>query len=237
VFTTLRVYCQSLDRPLTNWQRHCDRLLSTIHTFGWQSPDWQRVRQGAEILLKDFPILRITIFPDGREWITGRDLPADLTEKQKYGVSASLISGQELQRFLPSHKTGNYLGAWLARTKAQQMTTSEAILADTNGNWLETSTGNLWGWQDGCWWTPPLETGILPGVMRSQLLNWLNSQNQPVIEKPWTPEIVKKMAAIAYSNSIVELIPIHTVCRQEAIQTNYNPHHPAFKQLRKLFAN
>jgi len=236
VFTTLRIYARSLDRPLTNWQGHYKRLLSTIRTFGWQEPDWQRVRQGAE-LLKDFSVLRITIFPDGREWITGRNLPQDLTKKQKYGVSASLISGQEFQRFLPTHKTGNYLGAWLARTTAQQMTASEAILADTKGNWMETSTGNLWGWQDGCWWTPPLEAEILPGVMRSQLIDWLNSQNQLVIEKPWTPEIVKRMEAIAYSNSIVELIPIHTVlCKQETIQMNYDPHHPAFEQLRKLFA-
>ncbi|HCF27363.1 MAG TPA: 4-amino-4-deoxychorismate lyase, partial [Cyanobacteria bacterium UBA11049] len=48
----------------------------------------------------------------------------------------------------------------------------EAILVDANGNWLETSTGNLWGWQNGCWWTPPLEAGILPGVVRQQLINW-----------------------------------------------------------------
>lgn len=216
-----------------------------MHTFGWQEPDWQRVRQGAE-LLKDFPALRVTIFPDGREWITGRNLPVNLTEKQKYGIAAGLISGREFQRFLPTHKTGNYLGAWLARTTAQQMTTSEAILADTKGNWLETSTGNLWGWQDGCWWTPPLEAEILPGVMRSQLIDWLKSQNQPIVEKPWTPKTVKKMEAIAYSNSIVEVIPIHTVCRQEErgkrqevteqiAQLNYNPHHPAFEQLKRLF--
>jgi 4-amino-4-deoxychorismate lyase len=235
IFTTLRIYDRSLNRPLTNWQGHCDRLLSTIHAFGWQEPAWQRLRQGAE-LLQNFPVLRVTIFPDGREWITGRSLPADLAEKQQHGVAASLISGREFQRFLPIHKTGNYLGAWLARTKAQQMATSEAILVDDNGNWLETSTGNLWGWQSGCWWTPPLNAGILPGVMRSQLLDWLKSQNQSVIEKPWTPEVVAKMEAIAYSNSIVELIPIHTVlCGQEAIQLNYNPHHPALIHLQGLF--
>jgi 4-amino-4-deoxychorismate lyase len=236
VFTTMRIYHQSLDRPLTNWKRHCDRLRSSIQFLEWQEPDWQRVRQGAETLLTHFPVLRITLFPDGREWITGRNLPADLQEKQQHGIAASLISGEEFQHFLPTHKTGNYLGAWLAKTKAQQMTASEAILIDANGNWLETSTGNLWGWQDGCWWTPPLDAGILPGVMRSQLIDWLKNQNQPAIEKPWTPEVVEKMAAIAYSNSIVEIVPIHTVlCRQEAIQMNFAPHHPALEQLNRPF--
>jgi len=256
IFTTLRIYNRSLDSPLTNWKRHCDRLLSTIRTFGWQEPAWQRVRQGAEILSTHFPVLRVTLFSDGREWITGRNLPADLTEKQQHGIAVSLIFGERLQRFLPTHKTGNYLGAWLARTKAQQMATSEAILVDTKGNWLETSTGNLWGWQDGCWWTPPLEAEILPGVMRSQIIDWLKSQNQSVIEKPWIPEIAKRMAAIAYSNSIVEVVPIHSVFEGRGVlakrdkarseergqeknmnQLNYNPYHPAFEQLRQLFAD
>lgn len=240
VFTTLRIYHQSLDRPLTNWQRHCDRLQSSIQVLNWQEPDWQRLRQGAEILSTRFSVLRITLFPDGREWITGRNLPEDLTKKQKYGVKASLRSGREFSRFLPTHKTGNYMGAWLAKTKAAQMTASEAILLDANGNWLETSTGNLWGWQDGCWWTPPIEAGILPGIMRSHLIHWLNSQNQPIMEQPWTPEIVEKMEAIAYSNSIVELISIHTVLYEQEqtkqiAQLNYNPHHPAFIHLQTLF--
>ncbi|WP_371934071.1 aminotransferase class IV [Chroococcidiopsis sp. CCNUC1] len=246
VFTTLRVYCQSLDRPLTNWKRHCDRLRSSIQFLDWQEPNWQKVRQGAEILLQDFPVLRVTIFPDGREWITGRSLPGDLTEKQRHGVAASLIFGEEFHRFLPTHKTGNYLGAWLAKTKAQHITASEAILVDANGNWLETSTGNLWGWQDGNWWTPPLEAEILPGVMRSQLIDWLKNQNQQVIEQPWTPDVVAKMEAIAYSNSIVEVIPIHTIFEERGVrseergqekihQLNYNPHHPALTNLQKLF--
>lgn len=239
VFTTLRIYDRSLDYPLTNWKRHCDRLLSTIHAFGWQEPAWQRVRQGTEILLQDFPLLRVTIFADGREWITGRNLPADLTEKQQHGIAVSLVSGEEFQRFLPAHKTGNYLGAWLARTTAQQMATSEAILVDTTGNWLETSTGNLWGWQDGNWWTPPLAAEILPGVMRSQLINWLKSQNQSVIEKPWTPDVVENMEAIAYSNSIVEIVPIHSVLEERGkegkLTLRYDPYHPAFEQLKGLF--
>jgi 4-amino-4-deoxychorismate lyase len=82
IFTTLRVYQNSLDSNLTNWQAHCDRLLFSIQSFGWHQPDWNRLHQGAQILLAHFPVLRITLFPDGREWITGRLLPANLTEKK-----------------------------------------------------------------------------------------------------------------------------------------------------------
>lgn len=236
VFTTLRIYNRSLAHPLTNWQGHCDRLLSTLQAFDWQQPNWQSLRQGAEILITHFPVLRITLFPDGREWITGRFLPNNLTEKQKYGVAAS-VSTNQLGRSLPAHKTGNYLSARLAKTTAQKMLAEEAILVDASGNWLETSTGNLWGWRDNCWWTPPLEAGILPGIVRSQLLNWLR-RNLPVKEEPWQQELAGSFEAIAYTNSVVELIPIHTVITQDdrgISQLSYDPYHPSFNQLRGLF--
>lgn len=237
MFTTLRVYQQSLDNSLTNWAGHCLRLLSTIQTFNWQPPEWNRIRQGAEILITYFPVLRITLFPDGREWITGRSLPDNLTQRQKHGIEALLLTEQ---RSLPAHKTGNYLSAWMAKNTAQQMGCGEAILV-ANGNWLETATGNLWGWLDGCWWTPPVDGEILPGVVRSQLVNWLKSHNYPVIEKPWLPDIVKRFEAIAYTNSVVEVMPIHTVIASPAPakinQLKYDPYHPGFQQLRDLFTH
>jgi 4-amino-4-deoxychorismate lyase len=233
VFTTVRVYSQSLDSALTNWQGHRDRIESTLQTFGWQQPNWNRLRQGAEILIAHFPVLRITVFPDGREWIIGRELPDSLTEKQRHGISASVLTGQ-FQRSLPTHKTGNYLSAWLAKTTAQQMLAQEAILVDASGSWLETTTGNLWGWRNGSWWTPPITAGILPGVVRSQLVDWLRRNHQPVREEPWLPQLGKSFAAIAYTNSVVEVIPIHTVIKPTS-QLTYNAYHPCFQQLRGLF--
>jgi len=232
VFTTLRVYNNSLDSSLTNWLHHCDRLIFSLQAFGWQQPNWKRLRQGAEAIIPYFPVLRITVFPDGREWITGRLLIPDLTERQKNGIVCSLAM-PNFARSLANHKTGNYLSAWLAKTNAQNLNADEAILVDQAGNWLETSTGNLWGWLDGSWWTPPIE-GILPGVMRTQLINWLSSTGQFVKEEPWTPELVNKFEAIAYSNSVVEIIPIHTVIQPDG-KLEYNPHHSSFQQLRQLF--
>lgn len=229
IFTTLRVYENSLDSSLTHWLSHCDRLLFSIQSFGWQQPDWNRLRQGAEILLAHFPVLRITLFPDGREWITGRLLPQNLTEKQKTGI-VCVVASPEFYRSLPSHKTGNYLSAWLARTS---LDAEEAILVDAQGNWLETTTGNLWGWCNGSWWTPK-KVGILPGILRSQLVNWLQNHQQPVREETWSVELVQRFEAIAYTNSVVEIIPIHTVHHPTG-SLQYNPYHPSFQQIRELF--
>ncbi|NEP01040.1 MAG: 4-amino-4-deoxychorismate lyase [Symploca sp. SIO2E9] len=234
VFTTLRVYHQSLDHRLTNWNSHCNRLRSSLQSFGWQMPYWKRLRQGAEILSTCYPVLRVTIFPDGREWITGRELPSDLVVRQQLGIRAWLAQAPEYQRSLPAHKTGNYLSAWQALQAARKLGAAEAILVDPNGNWLETSTGNLWGWYDGCWWTPSLAEPILPGVVRSQLLNWLRKHSWAGREVAWDTKMTTKFEAVAYTNSIIEVIPIHTIVSGKETLT-YEPLHPSLEQLRSRF--
>lgn len=107
IFTTLRVY-DSLEHPLTHWQAHCDRLRQSLQAFGWSQPNWQRLHQGAE-MLSHYPVLRITLFADGREWVTGRFLPEDVETRQQQGITARLAEAQ-FCRSLPEHKTGNYLG-------------------------------------------------------------------------------------------------------------------------------
>ena len=234
VFSTMRVYEQSLTHPLTNWQAHCNRLNDSIKVFNWQQPDWQRLKQGAEILLSHFPVLRLVVFADGREWITGRDLPTDLPERQKQGVTAWVANDSLFRRDLAAYKTGNYLGAYLALKKAHILGAKEAILIDSNGNWLETSTGNLWGWQDDCWYTPSLEVGILPGIVRSRLLNWLKSQHISVKENVWTPEFMQGLKAIFYSNCVIEIVPLQTIISQSN-SLHFDINSLIFNQLQSYF--
>ncbi|HLO89440.1 MAG TPA: aminotransferase class IV [Nostocaceae cyanobacterium] len=233
VFTTLRVYHSSLDHSLTNWTAHCDRLQSSLQAFNWVQPDWLNVRQGVEMVAKYYPVLRITLFGDGRELIIGRNLPPDLAALQQHGVT-TVVASPEFTRSLPNHKTGNYLSPLLAKSSIPGITAQEGILVDGEGNWLETCTGNLWGWRDGYWWTPPLEVGILPGIMRSQMIKWLETEQIKVKQEAWTKELVTGFEAIAYSNSVVEIIPIHTV-HQPTGSLRYNPYHPTLSQLRNFF--
>lgn len=230
VFTTLRVYDRALDNPLTNFPAHCERLCSSSEAFGWELPDMQRLRQGVELILEHYPVVRITIFPDGREWITGRDLPKDLAKKQSDGIIAT-IAESGLHRSLPAYKTGNYLASWLGKTLAQNKGAAEAILIDSQGNWLETTTGNLWGWQNNCWWTPPLSAGILPGIERKQLIDRLKQQKVEIKEEPWTSNLVKGFEALGYSNCVVEFVPIRTVI-QPTVRLEYNPRHNCFRQVK-----
>ena len=230
VFTTIRVYRQSLDHPLTQWKAHCRRLKHSLVDFGWSLPDWQRLYQGALALLPHYSVLRLTIFPDGKEWILGRSLPQNSADYQRQGIKGWVSNNPSFQRILPFHKTGNYLGPWLALQHAKKLGCQEAILVDSQGTWLESSTGNLWGWKGGKWYTPALSAGILPGIGRSQLIDWLGSQHLTISQTQWTPTWVESLEIIAYSNSVVEIVPFSQII-VNATQGVFDVSHPALKQL------
>jgi 4-amino-4-deoxychorismate lyase len=206
VFTTLRT--DRLSRSV--YDLHCQRLRSSIADLGWCEPDWQQVERGVASLTPEFLVLRITLFPDGRELITGRSLPPQLSTWQREGITA-MIADRQYTRSLPHHKTGNYLAPWLALQQARHRDIQEAILTNERGDWLETTTGNLWGYCNGCWYTPPVSAGILPGIARSQILTRFQQQNIPVVEMEWNAEWVPNLEAIGYCNSVVNFVPIHTV--------------------------
>ncbi|MEL6158212.1 MAG: aminotransferase class IV [Cyanobacteria bacterium J06554_11] len=224
VFTTLRVYEQCLDHPMTQWAAHCDRLLHSATAFNWSLPDWRSLRHGAQQLQSLYPVLRLTLFPDGKAWIAGRELPKQLAQQQRAGVACWLAS-PDYARSLPAHKTGNYMACWLARQQAQQRGASEAILTSAQGDWLETATGNLWGWADGRWWTPQTSR-CLPGIMRNRLQELLAETGQIVEGQPWTGAMLKAFDAIAYSNCVAELVPIHTIFAGQTT-LKYDAQHPS----------
>ena len=230
VFTTARVYDASLSDSRTQWIDHCDRLTHSLRAFRWPSPNWADIEQGCWHLKNRYPVLRITIFPDGREWITGRQLPVNLAQDQKNGVIC-WVAPAEYARSLPTHKTGNYLACWLARQQAQAHEAHEAILTSPGGEWLETATGNLWGWANGKWFTP-ITRSCLPGIMRSRLQQVLMESGQTVGTQAWNTEQVMRFEAIAYSNCAVQLLPIRTILNGTT-KLEYDPNHDAIRTLQR----
>ncbi|NCO79641.1 MAG: 4-amino-4-deoxychorismate lyase [Cyanobacteria bacterium] len=231
VFTTLRVYQKSLYHPLTNWQNHCDRLKLSISEFNWIMPSWNQIEEELEHLLQYFSVLRITIFPDGKELIIGRQLPDNLAKKQTEGIKGLVIIDPQIMRSLPLHKTGNYLASYLALNQAKKQDYDEGILTNFDHNWLETSTGNLWGYKEGIWFTPALETGILNGIARQIIIK---NAKFPVKINHWTPEFIADLEAVAYSNSVVEIIPFKTIKINQQIK-QYNSNHEAYLLLKHCY--
>jgi branched-subunit amino acid aminotransferase/4-amino-4-deoxychorismate lyase len=210
VFTTLRVYRQNPQHPLTALEAHLHRLEVQVDALGWESPSWEQVNLAVQTLAPYYPVLRITLLPDGRELVTGRALPPDLAQKQQTGVVLLAVEGG---RSWPHLKTGNYLVSFQALRQAGAHGAKEAILMK-EGTWLETSRGNLWAWDGSQYLTPP-EEGCLAGIFRQQLLSTLANLQIPHAVLPFTPERQRSFRAVGYSNSVVELLPVREIIEAE----------------------
>lgn len=68
-------------------------------------------------------------------------------------------------------KSLSYQEEVLARMEAGARGADDAIMLNNEGEAASTSMANLYALKDGSWVTPPLRAGLLPGIVRSVLLD------------------------------------------------------------------
>lgn len=87
------------------------------------------------------------------------------------------------QGALAGFKTANKLPQILARAEADAAGADEALLLNAAGRVVEGTTSNLFWLRGQTMFTPPLATGILPGITRTVMLEICQKQKLPVREK------------------------------------------------------
>jgi aminodeoxychorismate lyase len=111
--------------------------------------------------------------------------------------SFRLPAGEPLARF----KNLNKLPQVLARAEADAEEAEEALLLNSDGYVVEGSTSNLFWVRSGTVCTPPLPSGILPGVTRAVVVELCGKLGIDVREENTTPEELHKMDGVFLSLS------------------------------------
>lgn len=106
-------------------------------------------------------------------------------------------------------KTLGYLDAVLAARDAQAQGFDEALFLNTGGRVACAGTGNFFGVFGGTLVTPPLEDGVLPGIVRAELLARIApSLGLAVEERPLLPSDLQAAEALFVTNSLRLLAPV-----------------------------
>lgn len=105
-------------------------------------------------------------------------------------------------------KIGNYLIAVLATHACRTQGAQEALLVDARGLVLEGATSNVFGVRSGKLVTPPLESGILPGITRAHVLEVAASLAIPVELRALPVEELFELDELFISSSIRELLAV-----------------------------
>ncbi len=101
----------------------------------------------------------------------------------------------------PRHKTTRR--AWVDALRARHGVAApeggpdEVVWGNERGEVCEASTANLAVRLDGWWWTPPVECGLLPGVLRGRLL-----ESGQLGLRVLRPDDVRRAEALAVVSSL-----------------------------------
>ena len=111
--------------------------------------------------------------------------PKEVYEKGMRVVSASTVRNHT-QSIPPQVKSLNYLNNILAKIEALDAGADETIMYNHQGYVAEASGDNIFIVKDGVIYTPPPQSGSLPGITRAVVIEMALQENIEVIEREIT---------------------------------------------------
>jgi branched-chain amino acid aminotransferase len=170
------------------------------------------------------PTLIVTVAP-----VSG--LPPELYERGVKvaisGINKAAASGLD-----SAIKSINYLANIFAKAEADKRGAYEAILLGPHGEIAELSTSSFFCVVHGKVLTPPIETGILPGITRQVLLRILRREKIPHGEAALFPKETGMMQEAFLCSSVRGPLPI---TRIEGAKIGDGKVGPVFRRLRDLY--
>lgn len=148
-------------------------------------------------------------------YLEGEDAYLDVVEKN-YPYTTEKLNGcfkialsgavQTTTNELNSHKTTNYFERLRLLREANRQGFDEVVRLNEFQQVAEGTKTNIFIKKDGRWFTPSLESGILPGIAREYFIGIMKQQGIPIIETVITKEELHTADKIALSNSLIGLV-------------------------------
>jgi branched-subunit amino acid aminotransferase/4-amino-4-deoxychorismate lyase len=144
--------------------RHLARVAGTARVYGF-TLDAARVRQAVETAAVEAPenLLRLLVARDGGTEVQRKPLPT--SRYTQVALAARRVNSAE--RLLRHKTTARQV---YEEARAGFDASTDAVLRNERGEFTETTIANIAVLRSGVWTTPPVDCGLLPGVMRAELL-------------------------------------------------------------------
>lgn len=109
------------------------------------------------------------------------------------------------------HKSLNYLLYLQVHNEAVRAGFDDGILLNQRGDVCESSTANVFALSGEMILTPALDCGILPGIVRAEIIKLLARHEIPVTEAHMSPRELSSADEIFLTNSLMEIAPVSAV--------------------------
>ncbi len=211
---------------LFRWREHWDRLSEGARFLGIRMPhDEARVRAGIRAITEglDTPTATVRLHlsrGSGPRGYSPRGADAPRLILTVHPAPAMPAGGWPALRLktcttfavaagdpIAAHKSANKLLNVLARAEAEAAGFDEALLVNTEGMVTESSSGNVFWWEQGRLHTPPLSAGALPGVTRGAILDAARDLGWQVTETAAPPSRLAASGGVFLTFSTRGLVP------------------------------
>lgn len=203
--------------------RHHRRLERSAAGLGLPPVDLSRVDEGIAAVLEgpaiDFGRLRysvtggigplgsdragatptyiVLVGPQARPPATGRLAVVPWTRNERSAVAGL--------------KTTSYAENVVALAYAQERGAVEAVFANTRGELCECTGSNVFVVVGGEVITPPVDSGLLPGITRELVIEWGRAGGVPVHERPLPLSVLHEADEVFITSSTKDVLPIEAV--------------------------
>ncbi|PXA02979.1 aminotransferase class IV [Coraliomargarita sinensis] len=203
LFETIRLRAGYLEL----WDGHWQRLTSSARELGIACPyDNADVLQAVRRLAAKLPIdsiVKLSLFKEGQ----GAKLAVYSRPVNPPPESVGLVmeGASPINEYSPlaGHKTHNYLENLLVLEAAREAGCFDCLRLNTKGEIAEGAISNLFFLRDGRLHTPSRQSGLLPGVVRQELVQGLDVQ-----EGSYQLSDLRSADAVFLTNSSIGLQPV-----------------------------
>ncbi|GAC1518170.1 MAG: aminodeoxychorismate synthase component I [Acidimicrobiales bacterium] len=151
------------DGTIVNRERHLERLALSADALGIPIA-CEEVEAALDAEARCGRI-RLVVESNGRVSVSVTPLGAPPAGPVRLGILPRAVSSRDRMLFHKGADRARY-----DRWRAARPTVDDVILGNERDEVTETTIANLVVGRDGRWWTPPLASGLLPGVARGRLL-------------------------------------------------------------------
>ncbi len=198
------------------WRGHWARLAASAEALGFVLPKEEAVLEALREWLaaegRESGIVKLSLVRQGEGcvlYIYGRR-EADPVAGQ---VRLQLEKETRLNPYslLAGHKSHNYMEAMTLWRRARAAGFYDCLRLNATGHLAEACVANLFFLKAGVVHTPALASGILPGVIRAEVLRLAAEENLETREGDYVPGDLADAEAVFLTNSVAGIVPVELV--------------------------
>lgn len=219
LFETMRAYNGRIFRL----HSHVERLIASAKIIGIRLDMGIDLGKACEETLRANGLkearLRLTVSRGEAATFSGESSPTVAVTASRYSPLPAEVYERGYRALVSSHrrfslsplsriKSDNYLPGILARMEAEAAGLDEALLLNEHGHIAEAAMSNIFFVDSDGLVTPPVESGILPGITRQVVMGLARDMGMAVSEEEVNLRDLGRFNEAFLTNSVMEVMPL-----------------------------